>query len=65
MAPLVHSGGVSLMSYGSAALRVWYQLASLNENLRRRDAFNSSHTVFTSVNANMCDRLPTRPSGLD
>ncbi len=45
MAPLVHAGGVSLMSYGSAALRVWRNLWALTENMRRRDNFNSSHTV--------------------
>lgn len=50
MAPLVHSNGTSLMSYGSAALRVWHNLSAITENMRRRDAFNSSHTVFTSVN---------------
>lgn len=56
MAPLVHSSGVSLMSYGSAALRVWRNLSAITENMRRRDNFNSSHTVGVP---NFPDRTPT------
>ena len=62
MAPLVHSNGTALMSYGSAALPVWYHLSALTENMRRRDAFNSAHTVFTSVNPSMTPGDSLTPS---
>ena len=62
MAPLVHSNGTTLMSYGSAALPVWYHLSALTENMRRRDAFNSAHTVFTSVNPSMTPGDSLTPS---
>ena len=47
---------------GSAALPVWYHLSALTENMRRRDAFNSAHTVFTSVNPSMTPGDSLTPS---